>query len=73
MVLFGAITIGSMATVWYGRANPKRANKTSEWTYADQDIVLEKGEDGGFLHRGPAARACRWKPTTVPYEYLASR
>ena len=50
MVLVGATIVGSMATVWHGVVNPKRTKKVSEWTYADQDIVLRKGEEmGRFL------------------------
>jgi phosphatidylserine decarboxylase len=50
MVLVGATIVGSMATVWHGVVNAKRTNKTSEWTYAEQDIVLKKGEEmGRFL------------------------
>jgi phosphatidylserine decarboxylase len=50
MVLVGATIVGSMATVWHGVVNPKRTNKVSEWSYADQDIVLKKGEEmGRFL------------------------
>jgi len=50
MVLVGATIVGSMATVWHGVVNPKRTNTVSEWTYADQDIVLKKGEEmGRFL------------------------
>ena len=50
MVLVGATIVGSMATVWHGVVNPKRTNKTSEWTYTNQDIVLGKGEEmGRFL------------------------
>jgi phosphatidylserine decarboxylase len=50
MVLVGATIVGSMATVWHGVVNPKRTNKVSEWTYADQDLVLRKGEEmGRFL------------------------
>jgi phosphatidylserine decarboxylase len=50
MVLVGATIVGSMATVWHGVVNPKRTGKLSEWTYADQDIVLTKGEEmGRFL------------------------
>jgi phosphatidylserine decarboxylase len=50
MVLVGATIVGSMATVWHGVVNPKRTNKLSEWTYAEQDIVLKKGEEmGRFL------------------------
>ena len=50
MVLVGATIVGSMSTVWHGVVNPKRTNKVSEWTYADQNIVLKKGaEMGRFL------------------------
>ena len=50
MVLVGATIVGSMATVWHGVVNPKRSNKMSEWSYADRNIVLKKGEEmGRFL------------------------
>lgn len=50
MVLVGATIVGSMATVWHGVVNPRRHTTTSEWTYADDDIVLRKGEEmGRFL------------------------
>jgi phosphatidylserine decarboxylase len=50
MVLVGATIVGSMATVWHGVVNARRKGRISEWTYADRDIVLEKGEEmGRFL------------------------
>jgi len=50
LVLVGATIVGSMATVWHGVVNPKRNNAVAEWTYADQDIVLKKGDEmGRFL------------------------
>jgi phosphatidylserine decarboxylase len=50
MVLVGATIVRSMATVWHGVVNPKRTNTVSEWSYADQSIVLRKGEEmGRFL------------------------
>lgn len=50
MVLVGATIVGSMETVWHGVVNAKRTNRTSEWTYAKQDVVLKKGEEmGRFL------------------------
>jgi len=50
MVLVGATIVGSMATVWHGVVNPKRSNKMSEWSYADRNIGLKKGEEmGRFL------------------------
>jgi len=50
LVLVGATIVGSMATVWHGVVNPKRNNAVAEWNYADQDIVLKKGDEmGRFL------------------------
>lgn len=50
MVLVGATIVGSMATVWHGVVNPKRTNKISEWSYTDESIVLNKGDEmGRFL------------------------
>jgi phosphatidylserine decarboxylase len=49
-VLVGATIVGSMATVWHGVVNPTRTNKISTWSYADQGIILKKGEEmGRFL------------------------
>jgi phosphatidylserine decarboxylase len=50
MVLVGATIVGSIATTWHGVVNPKRTGKVSEWSYADEDVVLNKGEEmGRFL------------------------
>jgi len=50
MTLVGATIVGSMATVWHGLVNPPRLPKVTEWTYADQDIVLKQGDElGRFL------------------------
>ena len=50
MVLVGATIVGSMATVWHGVVNSKRTGKLSQWTYADGNAVLRKGEEmGRFL------------------------
>lgn len=50
MVLVGATIVGSVATAWHGVVNAKRTNKVSEWSYADQDILLKKGDEmGRFL------------------------
>ena len=50
MVLVGATIVGSMATVWHGVVNPKRTGEVREWTYADQAILLKRGEEmGRFL------------------------
>lgn len=50
MVLVGATIVGSMATAWHGVVNARWTGKVSDWSYADQDIVLKKGEEmGRFL------------------------
>lgn len=50
LVLVGATIVGSMSTVWHGVVNPPRTGKIRIWEYADQDIVLKKGEEmGRFL------------------------
>ena len=50
LVLVGATIVGSMTTVWHGVVNPKRTGRVAEWTYADRDIVLNKGDEmGRFL------------------------
>nr|WP_229202295.1 archaetidylserine decarboxylase [Pseudoduganella aquatica] len=50
MTLVGATIVGSMATVWHGVVNPPRHSSVQEWTYADQNIVLKKGDElGRFL------------------------
>lgn len=50
LVLVGATIVGSMATVWHGVVNPPRTAEPRVWEYADQNIVLSKGEEmGRFL------------------------
>lgn len=50
MVLVGATIVGSMATPWHGVVNARRTGRVSEWSYADQDVVLKKGDEmGRFL------------------------
>jgi len=50
MVLVGATVVGSISTVWHGVVNARRTGRLSEWTYADRDIVLQKGQEmGRFL------------------------
>lgn len=50
LALVGATIVGSMATVWHGVVNPPRSGELREWHYADQQVVLAKGEEmGRFL------------------------
>jgi len=66
MVLVGATIVGSMATVWHGVVNPKRSNEISEWTYAEQDIVLEKGEEMGRFLLGSTI-VMLFEPDTIAF------
>ena len=50
LVLVAATIVGSMATVWHGVVNPPRPAGVREWTYAESDVMLERGaEMGRFL------------------------
>jgi phosphatidylserine decarboxylase len=70
LVLVGATIVGSMATVWHGIVNPPRPGTLREWSYADRDVKLARGEEmGRFLlgstvvllfRRGPLAWNPRW-------------
>ena len=66
MVLVGATIVGSMATVWHGVVNSKRTNKTSAWTYTDQDIVLKKGEEMGRFLLGSTI-VMLWKQGVIAF------
>ncbi|QNA84962.1 phosphatidylserine decarboxylase [Sphingomonas sp. So64.6b] len=66
MVLVGATIVGSMATVWHGVVNPKRTGKISEWSYADQDIVLKKGEEMGRFLLGSTI-VMLFRPNTIAF------
>ena len=50
LVLVGATIVGSMATVWHGVVNPPRPGHLRDWSYADKQITLKRGEEmGRFL------------------------
>lgn len=50
MVLVGATIVGSMATVWHGVVNPPRLPDIEKRTYAEGEVVLDRGaEMGRFL------------------------
>ncbi len=50
LVLVGATIVGSMATTWHGVVNPPRTGSLRHWRYADQALVLQRGEEmGRFL------------------------
>ena len=66
MVLVGATIVGSMATAWHGVVNPKRTGEVSEWTYADQPIVLKKGEEMGRFLLGSTI-VMLFRPGTIAF------
>ncbi|AUW57899.1 phosphatidylserine decarboxylase [Sphingobium sp. SCG-1] len=66
MVLVGATIVGSMATVWHGIVNPRRTNRATEWRYADQAIVLNKGEEMGRFLLGSTI-VMLFKPGTIAF------
>lgn len=74
LVLVGATVVGSMATVWHGVVNPPRPGKLREWSYTDQHIRLQRGEEMGrfllgstvvlLMPQGPLQFNPDWKATT---------
>lgn len=66
MVLVGATIVGSMATVWHGVVNPTRTNRSSEWAYTDQDIVLKKGKEMGRFLLGSTI-VMLWKRDAIAF------
>jgi phosphatidylserine decarboxylase len=66
IVLVGATIVGSMATVWHGVVNPRRVSTVFEWGYADQEIVLEKGEEMGRFLLGSTI-VMLFRPGTIAF------
>ena len=52
LVLVGATIVGSMATAWHGVVNPPRPGRIVHWDYAQQNIVLEQGQEMGRFQLG---------------------
>ena len=66
MVLVGATIVGSMATVWHGVVNPPRMVKVTEFSYADKEIVIKKGEEMGRFLLGSTV-VMLFKPDTIRF------
>ncbi|HSI42735.1 MAG TPA: archaetidylserine decarboxylase [Methylotenera sp.] len=50
LVLVGATIVGSMSTVWHGIINPPRTSKIRTWSYEQENIQFQQGEEmGRFL------------------------
>jgi phosphatidylserine decarboxylase len=67
MVLVGATIVGSMATVWHGVVDPARIGTPAEWSYADQDVVLEKGAEMGRFLLGSTV-VMLFRPGTIAFD-----
>jgi phosphatidylserine decarboxylase len=52
VVLVGAIFVGSMATVWAGQITPEYGKKIASWTYENDEIIIEKGDELGRFNMG---------------------
>ena len=52
VILIGAMIVASIYTVWAGDIAPGRTNAIQTWTYADQNITLEKGSEIGYFKLG---------------------
>jgi len=68
LVLVGATIVGSMAVVWQGQVNPPRTGSLRRWDYANQEIILQQGEEMGRFQLGStvvvlfAKNAVQWVP-----------
>ncbi|WHZ10178.1 MAG: Phosphatidylserine decarboxylase [Burkholderiaceae bacterium] len=71
LVLVGATIVGSIATAWHGVVSPPRGGPVRSWDYADQPLLLSKGEEMGrfllgstvivMLPRGPLRFNTGWR------------
>jgi phosphatidylserine decarboxylase len=63
LVLVGALIVGSMGTVWASQVNPPRSKQIRQWTYAQDNIILERGEEMGYFQLGSTVIALFPKDT----------
>jgi phosphatidylserine decarboxylase len=64
LVLVGATIVGSMATPWHGVVNPPRPGTVREWTYDDQDLRLQQGDEMGRFLLGSTV-VLLWPQNTI--------
>jgi phosphatidylserine decarboxylase len=64
LVMVGATIVGSMATTWHGVVNPPRTGHVREWTYDDQDIQFEQGDEMGRFLLGSTV-VLLWPKNTI--------
>ncbi|MCH9697728.1 MAG: archaetidylserine decarboxylase [Gammaproteobacteria bacterium] len=72
LVLVGAMIVASIETVWHGVVTPPTRRKVQSWSYNDQTITLEKGEEMGRFKLGSTIvvlfpkEAIRWESEIQP-------
>lgn len=52
LVLVGAIFVSSIETVWHGVVTPPTIDTVRVWNYADEPVVLGKGDEMGRFNMG---------------------
>lgn len=65
-VLVGATIVGSMATTWHGVVNPPRPGTVREWSYNDQPLHLQRGEEMGRFLLGSTV-VLLWPRDTIAF------
>ncbi len=66
LVLVGATIVGSMSTVWHGVVNPPRPGHLREWTYGDEPISFERGQEMGSFLLGSTV-VMLWPQDTIAF------
>lgn len=52
LILVGAINVAAIETVWAGLVTPGRSKNIKHFTYENEEIVLDKGEEMGRFNMG---------------------
>ncbi len=66
LVLVGATIVGSMSTVWHGVVNPPRPGHLREWTYDDDALSFERGQEMGSFLLGSTV-VMLWPQDTITF------
>ncbi|MFM6985010.1 MAG: archaetidylserine decarboxylase [Hydrogenophaga sp.] len=65
-VLVGATIVGSMATTWHGVVNPPRPGTLRSWSYDDQRIEFDRGDEMGRFLLGSTV-VLLWPRDTIAF------
>lgn len=69
-ILVGATITASMSTTWAGVINPPRSESVRVWTYQDEDISFDKGQEMGAFQLGSTVINLFQKDSVQLEEYL---